>query len=223
MAYTDFSDFQSYVMNEVQGCPRPVMDTFIRKFAIRLCEKGQVLRKDASEINITAEERTYALNFTENLYKAISIHYAEYESGQEMSRTSEAKLKDSEPTWKQLTTSGRPQKGYLTLDNKLHVVPKPTADVDNDPITVTCVVKPVRTATKIDTYVFENYAETIAYGALSELQLMQQQSWYNEKLAEQNARKWRQGLRQARAHALNGYDGDESGSAYPQDYMVFGS
>lgn len=222
MAFTNYTDFIPYVMNEVPGCPRPVMVEFIRKFAIRLCEKARVLQKDASEINITGDERQYNLNFTENIYKAIGIKYAEYAGGTQMTRTSEDKLYDEEPNWRQLTTSNRPTKYFLTIDNKFEVVPKPTTDQDDDPITVKCVVKPTRASTKIDTYIFENYAEVIAYGALSELQGMQQQTWFNESLALKNERKWRQGLRNARAHTVNGLDGDESNRVHPKDFIVMG-
>lgn len=221
MEWTDFEDFLPYVLNEVPGCPAPVCETFIRKFAIRLCEKAQILSLDASEIHITADQVIYPLNFSQNLFKAISINYASYsESDTSMEKTSEAYLDSAETNWRSLTVSTRPRSYFLTLDNKFHVYQKPTADVDDDPIIANCVVKPVRTATKVPEEIFENYAEVIAYGALSELQLMQQQSWYNMDLANRNAKMWRSGVRNARANKVRGYDGEKASGAYPKDFYV---
>ena len=221
-AYTNFTDFLPYVMNEVPGCPRPVATEFVRKFAIRLCEKAFIIKKEASEIMISADVAKYSLNFTENLYRPVGIVYAQYQSGAQMDSTSEAKLSDRAPNWRTLTTSQRPNHYFLTLDDKLQVYPKPTTDL-TDPIDVECYVAPIRTASKIDTYVFNTYAETIAYGALSELQLMPDQSWSNETLAALNARNWRMGLRNAGAHSVRGKDGRQKAEVYPQSFEVFGS
>jgi len=222
-SYKNFEDFLPYVLMEAPGCPRPVAEEFIRKFAIRLCEKAMILRKTASEINITADERIYSLNFTENLYRPTGIVNAQYEGGTQMHPENEAMLDDQTPRWRSQTTSTRPLYYWLTIDNKFAVQQKPTQDIDDDPITVECWVSPVRTATKIDEFVFNNYAETIAYGALSELQLMPQQSWNDPILAQLNSRKWRQGLRNARAESLRGKDGTQKSEVYPKSFEVFGA
>jgi len=221
--YTNFEDFLPYVLMEVPGCPRDVAEEFVRKFAIRLCEKGLVIRKAASDIIITADVVEYKLNFTENLYRPLGIVDAHYEGGTVMEAVSEQMMDDQTPRWRIETTSQRPLKHWLTMDHKFHVHPKPTADRDDDPIKVECWVAPVRTATKIDTFVFDNYAETIAYGALSELQLMPGQSWNDTVLAALNGRKWRQGLRNARADSLRGVDGTQKTEVYPKNFEVFGS
>jgi len=221
--YTNFEDFLPYIQMEAPGCPRDVVEEFVRKFVIRLCEKALVLRKTASEINITANERTYGLNFTENLFRPTAIVSADYESGTHMTPQNEAMLDSQSPNWRTQTTSTRPLYYWLTIDNKFAVQQMPTQDIDDDPITVECWVAPVRTATKVDTFVFNNYAETVAYGALSELQLMPGQSWNDPILAQLNGRKWRQGLRNARSESLRGKDGTQSTQVYPQSYEVFGS
>jgi len=221
-SYTEWEDFFPYILNEVPGCPVDVVEEFIKKFAIRLCEKALIIRKKASDIYIATDEETYSLNFTENLYRPLGIVYAKYDGGTMMYPMNEQLQDDQDQTWRVATTSTRPTYYWLTIDNKLHVHPKPTADIDSDPIVVECWVAPVRSATKIDDFVFDNYAETIAYGALSELQLMQQQSWNDIKLAEMNSRKWRQGLRNARAESLRGKDGTQRTEVYPKSFEVFG-
>jgi hypothetical protein len=220
--YKNFEDFLPYILMEVPGCPRQVATEFVRKFVIRLCEKALIIRKKASEINITADEREYKLNFTENLYRPTGIVAATYEGGTTMFPRNEAMLDDQTPRWRSETTSTRPLYYWLTIDNKFHVHQKPTQDIDNDPITVECWVSPVRTATKVDEFVFNNYAETVAYGALSELQLMKDQSWNDPVLAQLNGRNWRQGMRNARAESLRGKDGTQSTQVYPKSYVVFG-
>ena len=222
--YTEWDDFLPYILNEVPGCPRGVAKMFIRKFAIRLCEKGLVIRKHASEINISEDVTEYNLNFTENLYRPVGIVHAYYtESNTNMESQNEAMMDDQTPNWRQMTTSTRPIYYWLTIDHKLHVYPKPKQDYDDDPIDVECWVAPVRTATKIDTYVFNNYAETIAYGALSELQLMPKTSWMNDILAAKNEIEWRKGLRLARAQSLRGIDGTQKTEVYPKNFLVFGT
>jgi len=222
--YTNFEDFLPYILNEVPGCPRPVAETFIRKFAIRLCEKGLIIRKTASEINIEADKTEYNLNFTENLYRPVGIVEAHYtESNTAMEAVNEQLMDDQTPNWRILTTAVRPNQYWLTIDHKFHVHPKPTQDVDDDPIKPECYVSVKRTATKIDEYVFDNYAETIAYGALSELQLMPDQSWSDPVLASLNSTKWRHGLRNARAHSVRGMDGTQRTEVYPKSYVSFGT
>lgn len=222
--YVEWSEFIPYVLNEVPGCPRGVAENFIRKFAIRLCEKGLVIRKHASEINIAEDMAEYNLNFTENLYRPVGIVNAYYTgTNTQMEPKNEAMMDDQVMNWRLMTTSTRPVYYWLTIDHKLHVYPKPTVDYDDDPIDVECWVAPVRTASKIDEFVFNSYAETIAYGALSELQIMPDTSWNNGDLATRNERNWRQGLRNARADSLRGVDGTQRTEVYPKSYTIFGT
>jgi len=222
--YAEWSNFIPYVLNEVPGCPRPVAENFIRKFAIRLCEKGLVIRKHASEINISEDTTEYNLNFTENLYRPVGIVNARYNvTGTQMVAKNESMMDDQTPNWRVMTTSTRPVYYWLTIDHKLHVYPTPSEDYDDDPIDTECWVAPVRTADKIDEFVFDSYAETIAYGALSELQIMPETSWHDGDLALRNERKWRQGLRNARADSLRGVDGTQRTEIYPKSFEIFGT
>lgn len=221
-SYTEWEDFLPYVLNECPGCPRAVAETFIRKFAIRLCEKAYIIKKDASDIYVAEDKRYYNLNFTENLYRAVGINDCQWNGGTSMEETSEDELKDKGSNWKSITTSQRPNQYWLTVDNKLGIYPLPTADIDDDYVEAECFVAPVRTATKIDDWVFNNYAETIAYGALSELQRMPEKSWTNETLSLINGREWRQGLRNAAADSIRGKSARKGSQIKPKSFEVFG-
>jgi hypothetical protein len=84
----------------------------------------------------------------------------------------------------------------------LYPIPKETARLA---LTMRVALKPTRSATTIDDFIFEEYAETIGHGAIARLALSQGKPYSDLKLAAARNGMYLTGVNVARDRAQKGY------------------
>ena len=99
---------------------------------------------------------------------------------------------------------GDPRYIYQKDARTFSVYPIPKA-ADKQSLTLRVALKPTRSATTIDDFIFEEYAETIGHGAITRLALSPGKPYTNPQLAAARNGLYNAGLNVARDRAQKGY------------------
>lgn len=203
MATTE--DFYPWITAEVLGCPEPVMDLAIKSTIIDFAEKSLILQQDHDPITTIANIQDYDLEPpTDHLVtKVMKVWY----KGQELDGESPDEVK-TPSVYNQnsgfLVNRGDPR-FYIQKDPRsisLYPIPQETARLA---LTMRVALKPTRSAQTFDDLFLEDYAETIAHGALTRILLSPGKPYSNEKQAVAHNGLYIAGLNVARTRAQNGH------------------
>lgn len=202
MASTD--DFYPWVRPEVLGCPDPVMDLAIQSTLIDFAEKSLILQKDHAPLTALINVQDYNLSPPADhlVTKIMKVWY----KGQELDGESPDEIQ-TPSVYNQnsgyLVNKGDPR-FYLQKDPRtISLYPIPAETVASS-ITMRVALKPTRTAQSFDNLFLEDYAETIAHGALSRILLSPGKKYTNEQQAVAHNSMYQVGLNVARTRAGNG-------------------
>lgn len=202
MATTE--DFYPWITAEVIGCPEPTMDLAIRSTIIDFAEKSLVLQQDHDPITAIANIQDYDLEPPRDhlVTKIMKVWY----KGQELDGETPDEIKTPSVYNRNsgyLVNRGDPR-FYLQKDPRtvsFYPIPEETA---RQAITMRVALKPTRAAQTFDDIFLEEYAETIAHGALTRILLSPGKTYSNEKQAVARNSLYQAGLNLARTRANNG-------------------
>ena len=199
------SNFYQYVLPDVSGCPEISVDIAIRAAVIDFCEKSLVIQRDHDPITVlvgvidydlepptnnvvTKVMRVWFKNLELQAMAPDNVYHAEIYNNLFVG----ANVNQSEPRF------------YLQKDSRtvtIYPIPKETA---TNALTMRVAYKPTRTAQIIDDSIFEDYAETIAYGAKYRLLSMASKPWTNGPAAAAAMTLFNSGVNVARQRASRG-------------------
>lgn len=189
------------------------MEEAIKRVAIDFCEFTKIYRLSADVVSEIASQPDYTLAFTDPDVLLTGIWHVTRNGG-DLIETSEYKLDTSVWNWRQST--GTPQFYFVTDDNKLRLYETPRADA-TDIVQCECTVKPTLTATGVPDHICDQWAPTIAEGALSYLLTMPMKPWTDFSNAAVHERKYRQGMSHAKKLIMKSR-GFRSTYVSPQDF-----
>jgi len=201
-AHTSFLD---YVLPQVPGATNEMALLEIKNTIIDFCEKSLILQIDHDPITAINGIMDYDLEppsgklvvkIIRSWYKGFELEPVgpdEIHTPSIYNPNSGALVRREDP---RLIT----QKDARTFS----VYPIPNETVSNS-ITLRVALKPTRTSTTIDDFIFEDYAETIGHGAISRLALSPDKPYSNPQLAAARNALYLSGLNVARDRALKGY------------------
>jgi len=87
----------------------------------------------------------------------------------------------------------------------IELVPTPEIGAGYELLELRAVLKPARNANKISDYLYNEWAEAIAFGALSILKRQQRQSWSDPQGAVADRQEFDRKMSEARNRALHGH------------------
>lgn len=218
-SYTSLDAFIPEIKQYANAAPDIMVRIHIRNAVIRFCERSMILRKDPSAFYLDEDTHTYTLKFSGDRYVTIGVsemQLGEGKTGELLLETTEHKLDNSINKWR-TREANKPTNYFLTNDvNTVRFYPMPDQDSD-DEIFTSCIVKPKRNVTEIDTFLWEKWEEEIQAGALASLLAIPQASWYNLTLASAFGTAFRRGIRRARKTTISG-TGEDAAAVVPQSY-----
>lgn len=198
-------DFLDYVLPHVPGCTNDMALLEIKNTIIDFCEKSLVLQADQEPVTIIGGINDYDLEPPRDRL-VVKIMKAWFK-GQELTPTSPDEVK-TPSIYNQnsgyVVNRGDPN-FYIQKDLRtysLYPIPKETARLA---LTMRVALKPTRSATSIDDFIFEEYAETIGHGAIARLALSQGKPYSDLKLAAARNGMYLTGVNVARDRAQKGY------------------
>jgi hypothetical protein len=209
------TEFLSHVLPATPKCPQVLAEKAILDSAADFCKQSYVLRQDISAISVVANQSQYSLANPTDL-QIYAIAHLLYD-GKKMWPTSEdemdlnwdtirqdAALEFSDPDddWR-LQTSARPTLFYQPTPNLIRVIGIPTAALTSG-ITGRIYVYPAQAATTLDDWVYAEFYEAIAAGALARILAVPDQAWSNTKLAAYYLSTFDQGVSNAKGRGTRG-------------------
>lgn len=156
-------DFLPYVALHCAGVPIPSMAHEIRSAAMLFCERTRAW-KALQTVNVLANRGEYEIPM-ESQAAIVTIEEAIF-NGNKLAPMALDELKNEWRDW--ITQTGTPL--YFTqLDpDNLRLVPKPSTDFPKG-LTLRIAYKPDRNANTVPDWLYQQYAEVIAAGAIGRL------------------------------------------------------
>jgi hypothetical protein len=205
-----WDEFYPIVRPMAQECPIGIVDAAIRAACIEFCQKTLIWSKEAACGDIIAGERVYRYNnkndqvsivmplaciIREKIPTLLTHHV--------LAPTNRQDMDFYEPGWR-LLENDVPKRYFMVDSNTVCLVEKPKKSID-DGLHLLCAVKPNRNAEGIAAFIFEDWAEEIAYGALARIHAMMGRVWANPQLVTYYQSKFRAAISRAKSKMLKSY------------------
>lgn len=189
-----FRDLLPEVLLDVPGCSDPLAEREIRNATIRFCEQSCVLKRHVAAVAIVALKSRYPVSVPAN-YALNTLLWVRIASGSPIKAMSEDFLDlvwGDDAKWSchfhGCGTRGGDWRDYEQARPCAYLMEREGAEdfirlvgIPTDPIiaglSYRMTLKPLRTATDIDDFVFEDYYRTIAKGALAALLRIPKKTW----------------------------------------------
>ena len=200
-----YEDFFPNILPEVPGVAEMVAENAVRNAVIEFCEKSLVLTRDHDPITLKAGVVDYDLEPTKG-YIVVKVMKAWLENN-ELTPLAPDFVREASVYNRLFSSyeanSDRPR-AYLQKDERsISVWGVPDQDYANG-LTLRVALKPSRAAESVESVLLEDYAETIASGALYRLMMSAGKPYTNNEMAAVHKGLFQQGINVARQRATHG-------------------
>lgn len=193
--------FHEYVLPSVQGCPVSMVNSAIRSACIEFCEKTLLWKQDSITNDLIEDYDLYIFAPPPNA--KVIMPYRVSIDGKEVQPTDLQTLESFAPNWKDLKEEF-PKYYFMVSDNTIRLVGTPTKTY-KDALTADVALKPSREAKQCPTFIFNDWAETIAAGALARLHAMKDKVWALPELVGHYTKAFREGISRARSKSAKSW------------------
>lgn len=196
----NFSSIVTRLAPSVPGCPIPIIEQYVRDAAIEACERTLAWRYEQPKLRLTPG--VYDYSYSAPADAEVHAVLTATVNGRRLTPLTLENLHDALPKWPESTKDERAEPRYLTqLDpSTFYIAPVPNDAVSYD-LKMIVVVKPVRTATKMDKSVLDELENVIMHGALQHLLVLPGKDWSDRELATYHAKQFSYQLTERRARA----------------------
>ena len=197
----NYEQFYELVAPSVQGCPYSMVIMAIKNSCIEFCDKSHIWKQEGIVNDVIAGYNRYG--FIPPRDAKVVTPYRIAINGQELQPTDLKVLEESYPRWRE-TLSSIPTSYFLDTDDTIRLIGTPTEDIP-DALTSGVVLKPTRESQGCPSFIYQDWAETIAAGALAKLMAMKGKIWAQEALVPFYDRQFRAGISRARSKSYKSW------------------
>lgn len=202
-AMVTWDAFYEYVFPNVQGCPTSIVKHALRSSCIDFCARSFIWKQDSIMNDVVAGLNMYTFAPPTGAkvvtpYR-VAIKDVLNNKEQELTPYSLETLESFMPQWRE-QTSDYPDKYVLVTDDTIRMIGTPTKDIPES-LNASVVLKPSRDAEDCPTFIYEDWAETIAAGALAKLHASKEKVWAIPELVPYYTKLYRDGVSRARSKA----------------------
>lgn len=200
MSNVKYSDLLRDVLPHLGNGPSdPLVEAMIRSAVIEFCNQSWIWRYLPDPMDITAGEGTYDLEPPTGSDVAAVLSCSI--DGNLILPASTDDLSDMYMRWQ--TLSG-PARHYTQTDtNSLLLVPKPEFNIASG-LMMVLALQPSRASTSFPDWIADQYAESLAAGALSRLMLMPGKAWSDSQTGLFHKDKFHSSIHAAKASGARG-------------------
>ena len=199
MAY--IVDFYPYVMPNVQGCPSALVNNAIRSAINDFCERTMMWRYAFPSADIVAGQKEYSFVPPTDTVIAKPVYVAA--SSCPLIATNIDDLDLLYPGWRD-SENNQSSMFYMDYDNNIILVPTPNLDV-TDGLDLEVALKIDLSSDTCPDWLVQNWAETIAHGALMRLHSMPGKAWADTQTVSYHRAKFREGITHAKSRTMKSF------------------
>jgi hypothetical protein len=204
---TSYDEFFSWVLPEVANCPEITAIQAIRDTAIDFCEKTNIHQEDHDPITVIAKTSDYDLETPVTGTRIIRIMNAWFK-GDKLEAAAPDQVLDPAVYNQRIggyTPSYSSPKYFIQKDPvTMSLLPIPDATLASA-VTLRVSLAPLRTSVACEDFLFEQWVEPIAAGAVAKLQTSAGKPYSNPQAAQINQARYMAGVNAARQKATRGY------------------
>ena len=157
---------------DVRGCPNPVIKDEVLWTARDFCKETQLLIEELTAIDVVEDQAEYTLAPTGG--EIVAIDHVEFDEVRILPVTIEY-MDKTFSQWRTTTTT-TPMHFLSDYYNKIRLVFIPEDDLTAG-LVVWVSIKPLKTATTLDAFLYDNHFETLADGARARIMAMPKRPW----------------------------------------------
>lgn len=203
-----YEEFFSYVLPEVSGCPEITAIQAIRDTVIRFCEMTLVHQADHDPISVTAKIPDYDLETPVTGTRIVKVMNAWYK-GEKLEPAAPDDVNDPSVYNQRIggvTVSYSTPKAFIQKDTEsISLLPIPDQTLASA-ITMRVALAPLRNTSTCAEFLFEQWVEPIAAGAVAKLQMSAGKPYSSPQTAAINQALFMQGVNVARQRAVRGFN-----------------
>jgi hypothetical protein len=201
---TSLSSFLPYVLPHVPGCPKMAAKEEVLRACIEFCEKSLVWKNTPAAINVVSGTATYAISVPSG-GQVVKLE-ALYHNGERLDPMTTRDLEGLYTDW--TTETGTPLYYTQSVPTSVILVPEPDTSITSG-LRFQGVYKPTRTATTVEDFLYNDYAEEIGAGAVARLLATHGKAWTNPEIAPWFIGRFNEGIRKASTKAGKNFTGIE--------------
>ena len=206
-------DFYPYVMPAVQGCPTAIAKNALRHAINEFCEKTSMWRYAFAPINLVADEDTYVLTCPTGTVLAAPVYVAVNDNI--LLPTNIDDLDQGCSGWR-VSSATAPLMYYVDHASAITLVPTPSDSV-TDALDIEAALKMSLTSDNCPDWLFQNWVETIAHGALMRLHAMPGHVWSDTNTVAYHRAKFRDGISRAKSKTMKSFS-KQSKTVQPRQF-----
>lgn len=212
--------FYNLVRPMAQDCPVGIVDAAIRAACIEFCQKSLIWSREAACGSIIAGERIYKYN-NENdqvsIVMPICCIINKGDTDTVLTPTNRHDLDYYEPQWRRLEKD-IPSRYFMLDSNTVCLVEKPLKNIPSG-LHLLCAIKPNRKSEGVPSFIYDDWAEEIAAGALARIHAMLGRVWANPQLVSYYKSIFRSGISRAKSKMYKSYIA-QSKTMLPKEYSI---
>lgn len=201
-----WEQFYNLVRPMAQDCPVGIVDAAIRAACIEFCQKSLIWSREAACGSIVAGERIYQYN-NENdqvsIVMPICCIINKDDTDTVLTPTNRHDLDYYEPQWRKLENK-MPSRYFMLDSNTICLVEKPTENIPSG-LHLLCAIKPNRKSEGVPAFLYDDWAEEIAAGALARIHAMLGRVWANPQMVAYYKSTFRAGISRAKSKMYKSY------------------
>ena len=176
---TNISEWVQHISARVPLCPDPVIEQEVLFTCQDFCQRTLLWDENKLDpINIVATTHTYALSSTDGDICAVDLVRVD---SVPITPVSVNELNKRGVTWRDLTSS-RPAEYIVGMKDEIRLVYIPTENITAG-LEVWVCLKPLKTATSVEDFLYRDYRDVIKDGASGRLLEIPGQPWSDIELA----------------------------------------
>lgn len=209
MATALFSTMTGEIAPHVEGCPSAVIEAYIRKAVIDLCERAKVWRVRMAPVTFTQGVFEYdvASPVAETEVSTIlqaTVTLTSPAVTRPLAIGTVEQMFTANPTWPGDGLQGEPKSAVQTGVSAVEIQPIPDGATTYT-MNGLLAIRPTLNATGWEDTLFSEFRRAIFHGTIHELKVLPGRRWSDDKTAMYHGKQWEYFVYQARAKANKGF------------------
>ena len=195
-----FDDFYPFIATHVPGAPELLMEHSLRQAAIEFCRASEYWQEKAQPLQIITNVREYELEAAEAHDAGVIRPLTVAIEHLNLKPVEEAALSRMRPSWRD--DVGHPQR-YVTYHPSLIVLDRaPALPLNQKTLYCTLALKPSQDAQTLPRWLYEDFAEPVAAGAIWRLMATPGKEYSAPEMAGAYRQMFNQAVDRARARRV---------------------